>query len=272
MNGKELKQAIKEKKPVFGSCIISTSPEWMKHIKNIGFDYVFIDTEHIPIGREKLSWMCQGYNAHGLAPIVRIPSPDPYLASQAIDAGAKGVIAPYIETVDEVKALRGAVKLGRLKGKKLQDYLDGKTELEKDLLNYLTKENEEHLLLINIESVQSMAVLGDMLKVPQLDAVIIGPHDLSLSLGIPEQFDNPKFDKAIRTIIRKCKANNIGVGIHYSFGIEKEIQWAAEEELNIIMHSSDLNLFVENMRKDLNKIKDVFGERGKILKTNDINI
>jgi 4-hydroxy-2-oxoheptanedioate aldolase len=71
-------------------------------IAQVGLDFVFIDTEHVPIDRPGLAWMCRAYDALGLAPIVRIPAPDPYLACQVLDAGATGVVAPYLETVIEI--------------------------------------------------------------------------------------------------------------------------------------------------------------------------
>lgn len=65
--------------------------------------------------------MCNAYRALGIAPIVRIPSPDPYYASMVMDGGANDIIAPYVETVEQVKALSGAVKLRPIKGMRLQN-------------------------------------------------------------------------------------------------------------------------------------------------------
>ena len=94
-------------------------------VKNLDLDMVFIDTEHTPHDRNTTSWLCQVYSAHNLAPVVRIPSPDPYLAQMVLDGGAAGIIAPYVETVEQVRALGGAVKYGPLKGDKLKAFLDG---------------------------------------------------------------------------------------------------------------------------------------------------
>ena len=87
----------------------------------------------------------------GLPPIVRIPSPDPYEASKVLDAGAAGVMAPYIETVEQVKALRGAVKLRPIKGERLKRMLDGEAVAPK-LENYLQRTAGENILIINVES------------------------------------------------------------------------------------------------------------------------
>ena len=106
MTGKELKESLRSGKRVYGTLIVSTSPKWVDIIAQLNLDFVFIDTEHIAIDRHQLSWMCHGYMGKGLVPVVRIPSPDPYQACMALDGGAKGLVAPYIESVDEVRLLR----------------------------------------------------------------------------------------------------------------------------------------------------------------------
>jgi len=254
MGGRDLAKALRNGQKVFGTCIISPSPHWPPMIKNLGLDFVFIDTEHIPLDREQLSWMCRTYKALDLVPIVRIPKPDPSLATCALDGGACGLIAPYIETVEQVKQLRGAVKLRPLKGKRLEDALNG-VELEKEVKDYLEEANKDNLLIINIESIPGIAALDEILKVPDLDAILIGPHDLSINLGIPEQWKHPKFDNAVKEIIRKTRAQGIGVGIHHSFGITEEISWI-QYGANLVLHASDLVAVREKLTEDFLTIKN----------------
>ena len=104
---------------VFGTLIVSPSPMWPRALEGSGLDFVFIDTEHIALDRAQVSWMCQTYARMGLAPIVRIPSPDPFEATKMLDGGAAGIIAPYVETAAQAQALRGAVKLRPIKGRRL---------------------------------------------------------------------------------------------------------------------------------------------------------
>ena len=91
MTGKELKETLKKGESAFGTLIVSTSPRWIEIIGQLSLDFVFIDTEHIAIDRHQLSWMCHSYAGKGLAPIVRIPSPDPYQACMVLDGGAAEV-------------------------------------------------------------------------------------------------------------------------------------------------------------------------------------
>jgi 4-hydroxy-2-oxoheptanedioate aldolase len=260
MNGAELASTLRNGTRVYGTCVVSTSPKWPAMIAGVGLDFVFLDTEHMPLQREQLAWMCQAFSALNLAPIVRIPEPDPYRACMALDGGAEGVIAPYVESVDQVRALRGAVKFRPLKGRRLYGILEGKEEPEPELAAYLRSRNAGKVMIVNIESVPALEALDDVLAVPDVDALLVGPHDLSLNLGIPEQYDHPRFNQAVSTIIRKARAKNVGVGVHYSFGIEKEIAWG-KEGANLILHSSDYFLVKEAIENDLQRFRQAFGER-----------
>lgn len=255
MNGKELSVALRSGRKVFGTLIVSTSPVWAKYIGKIGLDFVFIDTEHVAIDRATLSWMCRTYRAMGLAPVVRIPSPDPYQATVALDDGACGVIAPYVESAAQVRALRGAVKLRPLRGEKLCRILAGEEELETKLAGYVEQYNSENVLIINIESQPAIKNLDEILSVPQLDAVLIGPHDLSCSLGVPEDYSHSLFLEATETIIRQARAKSIGVGSHFTGNINQEIEWA-RNGANLIVHSSDIFTFIDTMRSDIKQMRE----------------
>jgi 4-hydroxy-2-oxoheptanedioate aldolase len=259
MNGSDLSRALRAGQRVYGTCIVSTSPKWPGMVAGVGLDFVFLDTEHMPIAREQLAWMCTAYAALNLAPIVRIPEPDPYRACMALDGGASGIIAPYIESAEQVRALRGAVKFRPLKGGRLQNALEGRETLEPELADYLEHGNTGRVMIVNIESVPALEALDDILDVPDLDAVLIGPHDLSLSLGIPEQYRHPKFNAAVSDIIRKARAHHVGVGLHFSFGIDQEIGWA-KEGANLILHSSDLFLVRDTLAADLNRFRRELGD------------
>lgn len=259
MNSKQLQTALHNGTRVYGTCVVSPSPKWPVMIAGTGLDFVFIDMEHMPHDREQVASMCQTYAALGLAPIVRIPEPDPYCACMALDGGAAGIIAPYVETVEQVRALRGAVKFRPLKGRRLERILEGQEEPEPALAAYLDEWNTGKIMIVNIESIPALEALDEILAIPGLDALLVGPHDLSLNLGIPEEYNHPRFNEAVSTIIRKSRARNVGVGIHYSFGIEKEIAWG-REGANLILHSSDFFLVKDALTADFKTFREAFGD------------
>lgn len=182
--------SLRSGKKVFGTLITVHAPKWPEAVAAVGLDFVFIDMEHIALDRGLISHLCQVYQALGLAPMVRIPSPDPYEASKILDGGACAIVAPYIEDPEQVRQLVGAVKYKPLKGRKLQETLKGKNSLEPELLDYIRQQNTARALIVNIESVPAMEALDEILEVEGVDAILIGPHDLSCSLGIPALYQN----------------------------------------------------------------------------------
>lgn len=244
---------------VYGTCITSTAPNWPTAVSNIGLDFVFIDTEHVPLGRNELARLCEIYRAYDITPIVRIASPDPYLACQAIDAGAVGIVAPYLETEEQVLQLTGAVKFRPLKGEVLSGYLKGAKEMSPELSSYLSDYNEGNICIANIESVPACNRLESLLAVPGLDAVFIGPHDLSVSMGIPGQYDHPEFEEKVRFIISKTREKGLSVGIHFSLEPQRQVKWM-KEGANIVVHSFDVALFSQRLQDDIALIKQAAGE------------
>ena len=256
----ELKQKLLAGRNVYGTCITSNAPRWPKLVADSGLDFVFLDTEHIAIDRADLSRMCLGYQALGLTPIVRILQPDPYRASQVIDDGAIGVIAPYLENINQIKELVGATKYRPLKGEKLEAILYGNNKPSVELKTYLDQYNHGNLCIANIESVPAVERLDALLGIDGLDAVFIGPHDLSISMGIPEQYDHPDFVAMVKTIVQKARKHTLGVGIHFSLEPQRQIDWI-KEGVNIVIHSSDMALFSQRLREDITKIRTAFGDQ-----------
>lgn len=254
-----LLEKLQQGKNVYGTCITSTGPMWPGAIKSAGLDFVFIDTEHIPLGRNELALLCQLFKANGIVPVVRIPSPDAYAACQAIDCGATGIVVPYIENRAQVVDLVGAVKYKPLKGELLTAYLNGTKEMPAALKEYTRNFNAQNICIANIESVPAMEKLDEILSVPGLDGVFIGPHDLSVSLGVPEQYDHPVFEEAVKTIIHTTRSKGLHIGIHFSLEPERQVQWM-KEGANIVVHSFDIALFLQRLKHDMGIIKKAAGD------------
>jgi len=260
MNSKEVIQALHSGKRVYGTLYTCSSPLWMNVIDSRDMDCVFLDTEHMPMDWHELGWMCHAFRGKNITPIVRIPRPDPFRACRIFDNGAQGIVAAYVETAQQVNQLRSAAKLRPLKGKKLENILAGKTKIDEHMQQYMEKFNEGKILLVNIESTPALENLDEILEVPGLDGVLIGPHDLSCSLGVPEDYDHPKMEEAISRIISKARAKNIGVGVHNLPRTEQDIKWA-KKGLNLILRLADTTFFQKGLRHDLNEIRKALGDK-----------
>src|SRR5438270_1385322 len=149
MRGREIRQALHAGRLVYSTAVTAPSPRFPEMLRKAGIDFVFIDTEHTPLGRETLSWMCQAFAALGIPPVVRIPSPDAFEATKVLDGGAGGVIGPYVETPEQVRGLAGAARWRPLKGRRLQEALQSPDSLEPELRAYLEARNQDTILIIN---------------------------------------------------------------------------------------------------------------------------
>ena len=125
--------------------------------------------------------------------------------------------------------------------------------------------NAGNCLIVNIESTPALEALDAILDVPELDAVLIGPHDLSCSLGIPEQYEHPRFEEAVCSIYRRARAKGVGAGIHFWSAIEREAAWT-RAGANLLIHSSDYALFGDALRGDIEALKAAVGDAAPSVK------
>jgi len=260
MQALPLRQAMRSGQRVYGTLVSAPATLWVGMTEGAALDFVFIDTEHIPNDRQTLSWMCHAYRAIDLPPIVRVPEPDAYEACKVLDGGAAGIIFPYTETIEQVRQLVGACRYRPLKGARLQAALDDPQSLEPELRTYLEERNAGSIAVANIESVPAIENLDELLAIEGLDAVLIGPHDLSCSLGIPEQYDDPRFDQAVRTIFSKARAAGKGAGIHYfQEGLEAEVEWVKAGG-NFIVHAGDVHFYRQTLQREIDSLRKSLGD------------
>lgn len=265
MIGQEFRNALRMGNPLYGTLLTSTSPKSFDVVLSLHLDFVFLCAEHVSYNPETLSWMCRAFKAAGINPVVRILEPSPYLATQALDAGAGAILVPYVEDVEEVLALVGAVKYRPLKGKKLARILHGEEKPTEELSQYLQKHNQNNSLLLNIESesaVKNLANFAQILSLdgPGVDGFVIGPHDLSTSYNMPEDYRSADFMNLTIALIQQAKSLGIAVGGHtgYRGSLDLQKDWV-KAGANIILHCSDMLLFADKLQSDLNELRKIQG-------------
>ena len=264
-SGLDLASLLRGSQCAYGTLMVSPQPTFAAAVASTGVDFVFIDTEHVPMDRGELEHMCFAYKQLGLPPLVRVPRADAVLARAAIDAGACGVVASYMETVAEVQELRSGVKLKPLQGELLRTAIDDPESFARShpqTKALVETRQSSCALVINVESQAAIDNLEAMLAVPGVDAVLVGPHDLSCSLGVPEDFESPVFQKALETIFGKARKANVGAGIHMGMppttaGMTPDVatRWITEWGCNVYIHAADVNLFATQLKRDLSQIK-----------------
>jgi len=265
MVGQDFRNFLRSGKNVFGTLITSTSPKMFDSVLSLGLDFVFFCSEHVSYNPETLSWMCRAFKAAGINPIVRILEPSPFLATQALDAGASGILVPYVEEIEDVLHLIGAVKYRPLKGKKLQRILHGDEIPSDELKAYIQAHNRNNTLLINIESPTGLERMADFLQIqsldgPGVDGIVLGPHDLSTSFEMPEKYSSSAFLELSTQIIQKARKLGVSAGGHtgYRGSLALQNHWV-KNGANIILHCSDMLLFADQLQQDFNQIKNTLG-------------
>ena len=258
MNGSKIKENLHSGKCVFGTHIASLmNPMAAVMATEMNLDFAFFCTEHMPIDRTEVSMMCHLYAAKGISPMVRVPTCDEILIGMALDAGAQGIVVPYLETPDQALRAAGAVKYRPIKGKQLDDVLSGQKILSRKTSDYLRGFNRDNYLIIGVESVEAIRNLDALLDVPGVDGVFLGPHDITISMGIPTEYEHPDFINTVEDIIRRCRKKSVGVGLHYTLlklG-DATLQRFLDAGMNFILNGADIVVMRDAMNAQLDELR-----------------
>ena len=259
MNGQELKKKVSKGGIGYGTMLsMSRNPRWVTPIEGFGLDYVIIDSEHAPRDRSDVADLLAAFNASDVVPIVRIPIPDSHYVTMTLDAGAQGVLAPYVETVEEVKEVVAAARWRPLKGALARRAVETGELPSEAAKEYLQDKNKHNIVIIGIESVPAIEALPDILDVGGMDAIFVGPNDLSISLGVPDQLDHPDYEAALRKIIGLCQARGVPVMAHHQT-VPMTQKWL-REGARFVLFSSDARSLHNAYREEFGAIKAVGNE------------
>jgi 2-keto-3-deoxy-L-rhamnonate aldolase RhmA len=252
MNGAQLRAAMRDGKAVWGTMIVYARSLGAASVYGqLGFDYAIVDAEHSPNARSELADMGAALLAAGVCPIVRVPHTQPHETVMALDAGFHGVLVPYCETAAQVSAVVSAARLRPLKGD-VQTKVRETGEFPSDATRqYLEKRNANAVVIIGIESVPAVENLNAILDVPGIDAIFIGPNDLSVSMGIPDQYDHPRYVEAVDHIIATAQGRGIPAGPH-CFDEAQLLQWRARGT-RFVLFSADVRALSDGYRSTLAK-------------------
>jgi 4-hydroxy-2-oxoheptanedioate aldolase len=261
MNGEQLRKKTSGGGIAYGTMLsMGRNPRWSQAISSFGLDYVIIDTEHAPRSRAEVADFLAAFTYSGVVPIVRIPIPASHYVTMYIDAGAQGILAPYCETVDQVKEVVAAARWRPLKGVLAEKAVETGELPSEATRAYLENRNKNNVCIIGIESVPAIENLENILKVEGIDAIFVGPNDLTITLGIPDQYDHPDYEAALREIIAKSEAASKPVLIHHQT-VQLTQKWL-REGARFVLYSSDARTMHNGYRKEFGEIRSVGSELG----------
>lgn len=216
MRENQLRRALSEGKVVCGLAVMSRSPILVEILGYTGFDFVFIDTEHAPIGSDMtLENLIRAAEASDIVPIVRVKENREHYIRNALEAGAQGVVIPHVATKEDAEK---AVKYARfpLRGVRGADptvrsarYRCGDFNWEE----FIRKSNEEAMVIPLLEDKEFLSNLEDILSVDGIDAISFGPTDYALSCGLNLLYDytHPKLVKAFDAVVEGANKKGLPV-------------------------------------------------------------
>jgi 4-hydroxy-2-oxoheptanedioate aldolase len=208
------KRKLKAGEPAYGVISTSDDPQLAELFGSAGFDFYMLDAEHGLLDAAQAVNVIRACEHVNMTPMVRISSKDPKIVLQFLDAGMMGVMMPGLETRDEIKMLVDAVKYPPV-GKRGMGITraSGYIAVGNEAADYINFSNEQIMVIPQFENAALLDCFEEMISQPGVDAVVIGPRDLSLNMGFPDGPNHPEVQKMIDSVIGICKQMNIAPGI-----------------------------------------------------------
>lgn len=231
-----LKERIRSGKPCLGAWAQSPALATAEAMASCGFHWLAVDLEHAAIGIESATAIFLAAERHGVAPMARLPNADPYLARRLLDNGARGIIVPVAEDAGAFAefarhclyppAGRRGVGLSRcnLWGDRFDDYL----------------KTFQPVLVPQIETRKGAAAAAALAALPEVDALFLGPYDLSADLGKPGDFAAPEFQAACAAVKAACAKHGKAPGIHQVHPDPKALKEQFASGFSFVAYGTDL--------------------------------
>lgn len=208
-----LKERLKGGETLVGTLVTLPSPEIAEIMALVGFDYVWIETEHAPTDFVQAQMMIQAVG--GRCPcLVRIVENRESWIKKALDTGCSGIVVPLVMSAAEAKSAvdcclyppAGRRSMGIARA---HDY-------GMSFQDYVKRANDEVVVVIQVEHRAAVEKIESIGAVPGIDAVFIGPYDLSASFGMPGEISHPQVQQAVDEVKRQCRKAGIPAGIFTS--------------------------------------------------------
>jgi 4-hydroxy-2-oxoheptanedioate aldolase len=233
----------------YGAWLTDASISHAEMVAGLGFDHVCADAQHGAMDFQALIGVFQAVLLGGSRPLVRARWNEPGILAQYLDAGAHGVIIPLVNSPEEVEAV---VQATRYPPRGRRSYGPFMASLRAE--DYTARADERVAVIPMIETIDGVRHIDDMLAVPGIDAIYVGPADLSFSLGLrPANNDGiDVFDQVLATIVAACRKAGVVPGIHATAALAARRR---EQGFQMIGVSTDAAAMRERMREDIQSAK-----------------
>lgn len=251
----KLKEKLKNNEKPLGLFFDTYSVSIMECLGRCGFDFTIIDNEHSPIEAESSADFIRAAELVGITPLCRVRDTSRPAVLKLLDVGAQGLIVPNVQSVEQVKELIKYAKYfpigerGFCPSRKDGWGFDIPGGVPATMAHF----NEETLLIPQCETVGALEHIEEIVALEGVDGIFVGPFDLSISMGIPGEFSNAKFQAAIDRIIKSC--HEAGKFCIFFAGTTDAVIAGFKRGFDAMAYSLDAALFIEAMRERVDTIR-----------------
>jgi 4-hydroxy-2-oxoheptanedioate aldolase len=265
--GAEFKQQLREGAPKMGLFLNSHSPTVAEQIAHSGYDWLLVDSQHGPMGFEKLSTMIAAIGSGGAKSMVRVQGyHDRGGIQQALDVGADGILVPYINTAEEARQAVSCC-LYPMAGTR-SVYFPQRCTNKAGLLGYVGNANKNIIVALQVETAACIENMEEIAAVKGVDLLFLGQNDLCMSMGLyekyefPHMYTSPELAAATDKLVANAQKNDIILGI-FLFGTARVGEFL-EKGFRFISIGNDLHHILTQMTayvKDMESISEAKGAK-----------
>ena len=244
-----LKKKLFNNKASIGSWITLAHPAIAEIMANSGFDWLAIDLEHSVITIREAEELIRVIELSGVIPLVRLTSNSSDLIKRVMDAGAHGIIVPMVNSAAEAELAVQSIKYPPLGSRGF-----GLARAQKygaDFNSYKEWEADSSIVIVQIEHIDAVNNLREILSVPGVNGFIIGPYDLTGSMGIPGDFKNSKYLEIMNEIRRISSEVGIPGGVHIIEPDTEQLEKCLNDKYEFIAYSLDIRILDSSCRSAL---------------------
>ncbi len=248
----KFKKDLQQKAPLIGTWLMTNSEIVAEAISQLDFDFFVIDGEHAPIDSVDMARIDRAIKSvSNINRIYRVTSNEEFLIKRALDGGAQCVMVPFINSVDDAKkAIESAYypPLGKRGFVTIQRGWEYKYEPD-----FVEKSFEDTFLILQIETLEAIENIEAIAKLEGVDALFIGPADMSASINLHAQLDNPKVEKLLKDSIKKCRQAGLPCGIIAgdSDTAKQYMSWGA----NWVAIGCDIGFLIDSASNQVHKYR-----------------
>lgn len=251
-----VKKRLKEGQVCFGTMLrILKSPQAVAMCASEGWDYIILDTEHNDYDYETLGNFSLVAKYEEIALFACVPDKLYHQMAQMLDIGAEGLVLPQVKTREETQHIIQATKYAPEGKRGVSISTTATLFRDYKIEEYTEWANRELMTIVQIESEEGINNAEQIISTPGVDAIMIGPADLSHDMGISGRIDHPRMEDAFREVIRQCNKYGVAPGIHLN-NMEDVDKWI-NEGMRFISYSYDSKFFKDALKESLHKLRAI---------------